>query len=82
MATNFASNWQKLSFSQKYYGFTKQLFVKKVCPTGHASCLAFDCINRIKKFYKSNSGENDLEDDLDFLKYIDPDFMIIDDDDE
>ena len=81
MATNYATNWQALPFSQKYYGFARQLFVKRICTTWHLSCLAFDYINRIKKFYKLNSGENNLEDvaELDFLKHIDPDFMIIDD---
>ena len=33
MATNYATNWQALPFSQKYYGFARQLFVKKICAT-------------------------------------------------
>ena len=52
ISTNYASNWQALPFSQKYYGFLRQLFVKNVFPTGHSSCLAFDYITRIKRFYK------------------------------
>ena len=84
MATNYTSNWQALPFAQKYYGFARQLFVKKICAAGHWSCLALTYINNIKKFCKSyNDGEKNLEDiiDSEFLKYIDPDFMIIEDDD-
>ena len=85
MTTNYTNNWQALRFAPKYYGFARQLFVKKICVAGHSSCLALTSIDNIKKFCKSyNDGEKNLEDitDLDFLKYIDPDFMTIEDDDE
>ena len=85
MAINYTSNWQALPFAQKYYGFGRQLFVKKICAAGHSSCLALTYIDNIKKLCKSyNDGAKNLKDiiDLEFLKYIDPDFMIIVNDDE
>ena len=81
IATNHASDWQVLPFAQKYYGLAKQIVVYKICVAGYSSSLAFDYIGKIKKFYKSNDGDINLEHviDLELLKYIDPDFMIIDD---
>ena len=85
VAANYMSNWQAWPFAQKYCGCARQLFVKKICAVGHSSYLALTCIDNIKKFCKSCiDGEKNLEDiiDLEFLKYIDPDFMIIEDDDK
>ena len=79
IATNYTSNQQQLPFTQKHYGLARQVFVKKICETVQSYCLTFDYISSIKKFYKSNSGENELEEiiDLDFLEKIDLDFMIV-----
>ena len=53
----------------------------KICAATYSSSLAFNYFGKIKKFYKSNDADINLEDiiDLELLTYIDPDFMIIDD---
>ena len=78
ITTNYVCDWKVLPFAQKYYGLAKQIFVKKICETGHSTCLTFECINCIKKFYKSNDIELETIIDTEFLQKIDPDFMIID----
>lgn len=81
IATNHACDWHVFPFAQKYYELTWQIFVHKICTAGYWSSLAFNYIGKIKKSYKSNDGGINLEDiiDLQLLKYIDSDFMIIDD---
>ena len=69
-ANNYTINWKEMSFVQKYYGFARQIFVKKNCATGHSACLAFSYINRIKKYYQNGNLEDAF--DLDFLGQIDP----------
>ena len=44
LANNYTINWNELPFTQKYYGFARQIFVTKICATGHSACLAFDYI--------------------------------------
>ena len=80
IAENYASNWQQLPFTQKYYALARHVFVRKFCERGHSSCLAMDYMERIKLFYKSNSDGNNIEEivNLEFLQKIDADFMIID----
>ena len=75
LANNFTINWKELPFVQKYYGFVRQIFVKKICATGHSAYLAFDYINQIKKYYQNGNLEDVVN--LDFLRQIDPDFMFI-----
>ena len=80
IAANYASNWQQLPFTQKYYGLARQVFVRKFCETGHSSCLAMDYVEIIKPLYKSNSAGKNIEEffDLEFLQQIDLYFTIID----
>ena len=75
LANNLTINWKELPFAQKCYGFSRQIFAKKICATGHSACLAFDYINQIKKYYQNSNLEDVI--DLDFLRQIDPDFMFI-----
>ena len=78
IVTNYVCDWEVLPFAQNYYGLAKQIFVKKICQTGHSACLAFEYINCIKKLHKSNYMELETIIDMEFLQKIDPDFMIID----
>ena len=74
-----------MPFAQKYYACARQLFVKKFCAAGHSSCLVLIYTDNIKKYCRSYiDGEKNLEDviDVEFWKFIDPDFMIIEDDNE
>ena len=84
LATNYASNWQTLPFAQKYYGFPRQVFVKKFCEVGHSSLLPIYYVDNLKKFWKLYmDGEKNLEDviNVQFLIFIHPNFMIVEDDD-
>ena len=78
IVTNYVCDWEVLPFAQNYYGLAKQIFVKKICQTGHSACLAFEYINCIKKLHKPNYMELETIIDMEFLQKIDPDFMIID----
>ena len=51
LENNYTMNWKELPIAQKYYGFARQTFVKKICATEHSACLAFNYINQIKKYY-------------------------------
>ena len=52
-----------------------------MCEAGHSSLLAMNYVDNLKKFCMN--GEKDLEDliDVQFLIFIDPNYMIIEDDD-
>ena len=75
LANNYTINWKELPFVQKCYSFSRQIFVKTICATRDSACLAFDYINRIKTYYQNGNLEDVV--DLDFLRQIDFDFMIV-----
>ena len=55
-----------------------------MCEAGHSSLLAMNYVDNLKKFCKLwMNGEKDLEDliDVQFFIFIDPNYMIIEDDD-
>ena len=56
----------------------KQIFLRKVCKSGHSTNLAFEYIHQIKLYIRSDEVEIDKIVDLEFLKKIDPDYVIID----
>ena len=60
-----------MPWAQKNYGMVKQ-------KSQHSADLAFECIHQIKLYIRSNEVEVDEIVDLEFLKKIDPDYMIID----
>ena len=79
LAVNHSLNWDHLSFPEKYYGFARQLFVKFFCKSEQCCCFTYQYIEKLKKF-KGSSENGDLEEiaDLEFLRTIDPDYLIID----
>ena len=47
IAANYVCDWEVLPFAQKYFGLAKQIFVNKICRTGHSACFVFEYINCI-----------------------------------
>ena len=73
----------RFAFYSKVLRIRSTSFCKKFCEVGHSSLLAMNYIDNLKKFCKLYiDGEKDLEDiiDVHFLIFIDPNFMIIEDD--
>ena len=77
LALNLRCNWDALPWTQKSYGMVKQVFVRKFCKSGHSTKLAFEYIRQLKLYKHSDEVEVDGKVDLEFLKKIDPDYMII-----
>ena len=59
------------------YAMIKQIFVRKFCKSGYSTNLAFEYIHQLKLYIHSEDFEVDEIVDLEFLKKIDPDYMII-----
>ena len=78
IASNLHCNWEALPWAEKNYGMAKQIFTRKFCETGHSADLAFEFIYQIKLHICSDEVEVDEIIDLELLKKIDPDYMIID----
>ena len=55
------ANWHALPFTQKYYLFAKQCFVRKFCKCGKTAVEALKIVDEVKK---NNAGEK-LEDIID-----------------
>ena len=71
-------NWEALPWAEKNSGMAKQIFTRKFCETGHSANLAFEFLYQIKLHICSDEVEVDEIIDLELLKKIDPDYMIID----
>ena len=78
LASNVLCNWKALPWAEKNYGMAKQVFIWKICKAGHNANLAFEYIYQLKLYICKGQGEVDELVDLEFLKRIDPDYMIID----
>ena len=78
LASNLCCNWSALPWAQKTYGMAKQIFVRKFCKSGHRANLAFEHIHQIKLYIQSDEVKADEIVDLEFVKKIDPYYMIID----
>ena len=78
LALNLNCNWDALPWVQKNYAMIKQIFVRKFCKSGYSANLAFEYIHQLKLYIRSEEVEVNKIVDLEFLKKIDPDYMIID----
>ena len=78
ITSNLRCNWEALPWAEKNYGMAKQIFTRKFCETGHSANLAFEFLYQIKLHICSDEVEVDEIIDLELLKKIDPDYMIID----
>ena len=78
LALNLNCNWDPLPWAQKNYAMIKQSFVRKFCKSGYSTNPAFEYIHQLKLYMCSEEVEVDEIVDLEFLKKIDPDYMIID----
>ena len=78
LALNLNCNWDASPWAQKNYAMIKQIFVRKFCKSGYSANLAFEYIHQLKLYIRSEEVEVDKIVDLEFLKKIDPDYMIID----
>ena len=77
LALNLNCNSDALPWAQKNYAIIKQIFVRKFCKSGYSAHLAFDYIHQLKLYIPSEKFEVNAIVDLEFLKKIDPDYMII-----
>ena len=77
LALNLRCNWDALPWAEKSYEMVKEIFVRKFCKSGHSADLAFEYIYQLKLYIRSDEVEVDEIVDLEFLKKIDPDYMII-----
>ena len=69
------ANWHALPFTQKYYLFAKQCFVRKFCKCGKTAVEALKIVDEVKK---NNAGEK-LEDiDVNVLYDLENIFVILD----
>ena len=59
------------------HGITKQILVRKICKAGYSTNLAFQYIYQIKLFISIDEVEVDEIVDLELLKKIDPDYMVM-----
>ena len=59
IATNLRCNQEALPWAEKIYGMVKQIFVSKICKTGHGANLAFKYIHQIKLYIHSSEVEID-----------------------
>ena len=78
IATNLRCNWEALTWAEKIYGMAKQIFVQKICEAGDSVNLAFEHIYQIKLYIRSDEAKVDEMVNLELLKKLDPDYMIID----
>ena len=78
LVLNLNCNWDALPWVQKNYALIKQIFVRKFCKSGYSTNLAFEYIHQLKLYIRSEEVEVDEIVDLEILKKIEPDYMIID----
>ena len=78
LALNLNCNWDALPWAQKNYVVIKQIFVRKFCKSEYSANLAFEYIHQVKLYIRSEEVEVDEIVDLEFLKKINSDYMIID----
>ena len=78
LVLNLNCNWDALPWVQKNYALIKQIFVRKFCKSGYSTILAFEYIHQLKLYIRSEEVEVDEIVDLEILKKIEPDYMIID----
>ena len=71
-------SWEALPWAEKIYGMAKQIFVSKICKAGHSTDLAFKYSYQIKLYIRSDEVEVDEIIDLELLKKVDLDYLIID----
>ena len=59
---NFSLDWRRLLFGQKYYGFARQCFVRKMSATGRLATEAFNYIERVKNHDRTTAPLEDVVD--------------------
>ena len=59
---NFSLDWRRLPFRQKYYGFARQCFVRKMSAAGHPMTEAFEYIEHVKNHDRTTTPLEDVVD--------------------